>query len=33
LVLHRVEVAAFHRNLIRSSLWPWSSPSAPCGAL
>ena len=26
LVLLRVEVAAFHRNLIRSSLWPWSSP-------
>ena len=26
LILLRVEVAAFHRNLIRSSLWPWSSP-------
>jgi len=25
LILLRVEVAAFHRNLIRSSLWPWSS--------
>jgi hypothetical protein len=26
LELHQVEVAAFHRNLIRSSLWPYSSP-------
>jgi len=26
LVLLRMEVAAFHRNLIRSSLWPCSSP-------
>lgn len=26
LKLLRVEVTAFHRNLIRSSLWPYSSP-------
>ena len=26
LVLLRMEVTAFHRNLIRSSLWPYSSP-------
>ena len=26
LVLLQMEVAAFHRNLIRSSLWPYSSP-------
>ena len=26
LELLRVEVTAFHRNLIRSSLWPYSSP-------
>jgi hypothetical protein len=26
LVLLRMEVTAFHRNLIRSSLWPYSAP-------
>ncbi len=26
LVLLQMEVTAFHRNLIRSSLWPYSSP-------
>jgi len=26
LILLRMEVTAFHRNLIRSSLWPYSSP-------
>ena len=26
LKLLRVEVTAFHRNLIRSSLWPYSAP-------
>ena len=24
-----MEVTAFHRNLIRSSLWPYSSPYTP----
>jgi len=27
--LLQVEVTAFHRNLIRSSLWPCSSPYTP----
>jgi hypothetical protein len=27
--LLQVEVTAFHRNLIRSSLWPYSSPYTP----